>query len=137
MATWEARLVHVTIDRPWQEVYAFASTVDKMPLWAAGLASGLSRDGDDWIASGPLGDVHIRFTPPNILGVIDHVVTLPDGLCVHNALRVTPNADGAEVTFTALRLPGMSDTDFARDIETIGEDLNRLKSILEDRPVQA
>ena len=51
-----------------------------MALWASGLASGLTRNGDDWIADGgPIGNVRVRFAPPNDFGVIDHRVTLPGG----------------------------------------------------------
>ncbi len=132
MTTMLSRIVHVTINRPWREVYAFASDPAKMPLWAAGLASGLTRDGEDWIASGPLGGARVKFTAANALGVIDHVVTLPDGLRVFNALRVTPNGDGAEVAFTLLRQAAMSDEEFQRDADAVLADLKTLKRILEE-----
>lgn len=131
MTTMLSRIVHVTINRQGREVYAFASDPAKMPLWAAGLASGLTRDGEDWIASGPLGDVRVHFAKPNDFGVIDHVVTMPDGLEVYNALRVTPNGDGAEVAFTLLKLKGMSDADFERDAGLVRADLEALKALIE------
>lgn len=132
MATMISRIVHTTIDRPWREVYAFASDPEKMPLWAAGLASGLRQDGEAWIASGPLGEARVRFSEPNDFGVIDHVVTLPDGIDVYNALRVTPNGDGAEVVFTVLRLPGMTEADHERDAAAVMADLKMLKRLLEE-----
>ncbi|QCI97923.1 SRPBCC family protein [Agrobacterium larrymoorei] len=132
MTTMLSRIVHVTINRPWREVYAFASDPAKMPLWAAGLASGLTQDGEDWIASGPLGGARVKFTAANALGVIDHVVTLPNGLRVFNALRVTPNGDGAEVAFTLLRQAAMSDEEFQRDADAVLADLETLKRILEE-----
>ena len=61
----------------------------------------------------------------------DHEVTLPDGTTVQNALRVVPNGDGAEVMFTLLRQPSMSDADFEADAAHVRKDLDRLKSILE------
>ena len=64
-------------------------------------------------------------------GVVDHLVTLANGQQVHNALRVVPNGDGAEVMFTLLRLPGMSDAQFAEDAAWVEKDLASLKSILE------
>ncbi|WP_288425686.1 SRPBCC family protein [uncultured Agrobacterium sp.] len=132
MTTMLSRIVHVTINRPWREVYAFASDPAKMPLWAAGLASGLTQDGEDWIASGPLGGARVKFTDANALGVIDHVVTLPNGLRVFNALRVTPNGDGAEVAFTLHRQAAMSDEEFQRDADAVLADLKTLKRILEE-----
>ncbi|PRP96236.1 SRPBCC family protein [Enhygromyxa salina] len=107
MSTSTARILHVSIERPWREVYRFAANPESMPQWASGLADGLTRDGDEWVAGGgPLGPARVRFTPVNELGVLDHRVTLPDGTVVHNALRVVPNGDGAEVMFTLIRQPG-------------------------------
>jgi hypothetical protein len=50
---------------------------------------------------------------------------------VYNALRVTPNGSGAEVSFTLLRLPDMTEEDFERDAEMVRADLETLKSLLE------
>ncbi|SCX28363.1 polyketide cyclase [Agrobacterium rosae] len=133
MTTMTSRIVHLSITRPWKEVYAYAADPERMPEWAAGLASGLTQDGDHWIASGGLGDIRVRFPERNDFGVIDHVVVLPDGLEVYNALRVTPNGDGAEVAFTLMQLPGMSDADFERDAAAVLADLKTLKEILENR----
>jgi hypothetical protein len=131
MAVMPARIIHTSIARDWREVYAFMADHEKMPLWASGLSSGLTRDGDEWIAPGPLGNARVRFVPDNDYGVVDHLVTLEGGQTVHNALRVVPNGDGAEVMFTLLRQPGMSDAQFADDAAWVEKDLAALKSILE------
>jgi len=131
MSTMVTRIVHLSIERDWQSVYRFASDPKKMPLWASGLASGLTPDGEDWVATGLLGAVHIRFAPPNGYGVIDHTVTLGSGLRVHNALRVVPNGDGCEVIFMLLRLAGMTDAQFDADAAHVAKDLATLKSLME------
>lgn len=87
MATMTARIIHTSIERDWREVYAFMADHEKMPLWATGLSSGLTRDGDEWIAPGPLGNARVRFVADNEFGVVDHLVTLDNGARVHNALR--------------------------------------------------
>lgn len=134
MTTMPARIVHRTIRRDWRAVYAFAAKPENMPLWASGLASGLTRDGEDWIADGgPIGKVRVRFAPQNDFGVIDHTVTLPDGLVVENALRVVPNGDGAEVMFTLLRQPGMDDAAFEADAAHVARDLDTLARLMEER----
>ena len=134
MTTMPARIVHRTIRRDWHAVYAFAARPENMPLWASGLASGLTRDGEDWIADGgPIGNVRVRFAPQNDFGVIDHTVTLPDGLVVENALRVVPNGDGAEVMFTLLRRPGMDDAGFEADAAHVARDLDALARLMEER----
>jgi hypothetical protein len=132
MTILPARIVHIGIDRNWMDVYAFASKPENMPLWASGLASGLTQDGADWMADGgPIGKVRVRFAPANDLGVIDHTVTLENGLVVENALRVVPNGDGAEVMFTLLRQPAMDDAAFEADTRHVEKDLKTLKALLE------
>lgn len=132
MSTMPARIVHVSINRDWRDVYDFAGKPENMPLWASGLASGLESDGEDWVADGgPLGSIRVSFVPPNEFGVIDHTVTIESGLRVYNALRIVPNGDGCEVMFTLLRLPGMTDEQFAADAAHIQKDLATLKSMME------
>lgn len=131
MSTMNAKIVHISIDRGWKDVYDYASRPENMPLWASGLASGLTRDGDDWIAEGALGVARVRFAPRNDFGVIDHLVTLETDLQVHNSLRIVPNGDGCEVMFTLLRLPGMTEEQFAADGAHVMRDLKTLKELME------
>ena len=42
MPTMQARIIHRTITRDWRAVHAFASRPENMPLWASGLAAGLT-----------------------------------------------------------------------------------------------
>lgn len=135
MATRAARIIHTSISRPWTEVYRFAANPENMPQWASGLASGIRKDGDRWLVYGsPVGEVSVRFAKDNSYGVIDHTVTMPDGSEVFNALRVVPNADGAEVMFTLLKLPHMDDAAFEADARHVTKDLDALKRLIEDRP---
>jgi hypothetical protein len=128
----EADILHISINRDWREVYAFASRPENMPLWASGLAGGIQPDGEDWIVDGgPLGKVRVRFAPPNEFGVIDHQVQFDNGLKVENALRVVPNGDGAEVMFTLLRQGETNDEAFAADGRHVKKDLMALKALLE------
>jgi hypothetical protein len=131
MATMHARIVHRSIERNWRDVCLFAGAPENMPLWASGLASGLEKIGDDWVAKGVLGSVRVSFAPHNEFGVLDHTVTIASGLRVYNALRIVPNGDGCEVMFTLLRLPGMSDEQFEADAAHVARDLETLKSLME------
>ncbi|KRA61868.1 polyketide cyclase [Caulobacter sp. Root655] len=131
MTLFETRPITVSIARPAAEVYAFAHKPESFPQWAAGLGGGLTRDGDRWIAHGPDGDVRVRFSPENPYGVLDHWVTLPDGTQLSIPLRVVANGDGAEVTLTLFRAPGMDDATFARDQSWVARDLAVLKGLLE------
>jgi len=132
MTTMPARIIHMSIERPWREVYAFASNPENMPLWASGLSTGLDRDGDDWIGDGgPLGKVRVRFTPGNPFGILDHTVTMENGLVVENPLRVMRNGDGAEIMFTLLQRPDLDDAAFESDAAHVLKDLRTLKELME------
>ena len=127
-----ARMIHISIARPWDEVYAFAADPRKLALWASGLAAGLEQDGEDWIGDGgPIGKVRIRFTPPNPFGILDHTVTMADGTVVANPMRVIVNGKGAEVVFTLFRREDQDNEAFEADAAHIFRDLQRLKEILE------
>lgn len=113
------------------EVYAYASDPARLPEWAAGLAGGIRQEGDRWVADAPFGEVEVRFTPANDLGVLDHEVVLPDGTVVLNPMRVVRADEGAEVIFTVRRRPGMSAADLASDAEAVAADLATLRRRLE------
>ncbi len=131
--TWEAVHVSVAIDRSPSEVVAYAGDAANLPVWAAGLARGV-RPGEDgaWITDSPMGEVTVRFVPANDLGVLDHVVTLPDGASVRNSLRVLANDHGSEVVFTVFRRTGMDVDAFEADSAAVRADLERLKRTLEE-----
>ena len=133
MPTFPSRTLSVSIDRPFAEVYAYASDPRNMHHWAAGLGRDFAPDGDGWAFHDPGGNtIRLTFTPENIYGVVDHDVFTPAGV-VHVPMRVLPNGDGAEVTFLLLQLPGMTDSEFERDAATVQNDLETLRALLERR----
>ena len=111
----DARHLSISIARDPAAIYDYVCNPANLPHWAAGL-------------SGALGDVDVEFTPRNDLGVLDHVVTLPDGQRVFNPLRVLPNGDGSEVVFTLFALEGV---DVESDAAAVSRDLATLKRLLE------
>jgi hypothetical protein len=127
----EVRHISVSINRPTRDVYDFASDPQNLPRWASGLAGSIARAGDEWIADAPMGKVRIRFTPRNELGVLDHDVTMPSGVTIHNPMRVLPNGRGSEVVFSIFHRPDTSDAKFAEDAKWVEKDLRTLASILE------
>jgi hypothetical protein len=125
--TMQALTLGVSIDRNWKTLYDAIWRPEAFHQWASGMAeSTLEPAGDRWKARGPTGDVKIRFTPHNDFGVMDHTVTLASGDEVHVPLRVFANGDGAEVTLTLFRQPGMSDDQFAADADWVRRDLATL-----------
>lgn len=130
---FEVRNISVSIHCSPEDVYAYASSGGNLGRWATGLGETTAGDNGEWIADGPLGRVKVRFAPHNELGVLDHDVVQESGASVHNPMRVVPNGAGSTVTFTLLRLPGVSEQKFADDAKWVEKDLGRLKSILEQR----
>jgi Polyketide cyclase / dehydrase and lipid transport len=128
---FESAHVSITIDRPAEDVYAFASDPRNLPQWAAGLANGVveSRDGA-WVVESPMGRVTVAFAPPNPFGILDHLVTLPSGETVNNPMRVIPNANGCDVVFTVHRRAGVDADEFAADTDAVVVDLATLRDLM-------
>lgn len=114
-------------------VYGYAANPENLPNWAAGLASGVRKVGDFWETDSPMGTVKVKFAEKNTYGILDHVVTLPDGQEILNPMRVLPNDKGSEVVFTLFQLKGMSDEEFERDAGMVRKDLASLKKCLEEK----
>lgn len=131
--TSEVHIIHVTIDVPLAEAYAFAHQPGNFALWAAGLATTLQETARGWIATTPEGEAPVRFSPPNDYGVLDHWVEIPGKPEIYIPLRLIANGEGTEAELVLLRQPGMDDAGFARDARMVEADLARLKQVLEDR----
>jgi len=129
--TTKCQVVTEHIAAPAPAVYQYARNVATMPEWAAGLASGVQLLDGRWTATSPLGNVTIDMAERNSWGVMDHVVTLPDGRAMLNAFRVSPVGEHSVVTFVVLRQPGMGDDEFHADVDAVRRDLRALKHHLE------
>jgi hypothetical protein len=131
MTIYKCRTITVSIDRNWREVYDFASIPQNFQRWAAGLGRRFEGSGEEWTAEDPYGrPIRIRFSRPNEFGVLDHIVSV-EGRETRNALRVVPNGTGAEIMFTLLKAPDMSEEVFVVDAAAVERDLHALKSLLE------
>lgn len=125
-----AHTISVSIARPSAEVYDYLSAPANFPKWSV-FITGMRRDGEDWVATTTAGEVHIRFSPRNVFGVVDHTVTVAPGVDVFVPLRVVPNQTGSEVLFTVFRQPTQDDRQFDEDLAMVATDLAGLKKTLE------
>ncbi len=113
------------------DVYEFARRIENMPQWAAGLVTQVSQEDGAWFTDTPGGRIRIAMAPRNEFGVLDHDVTMPDGVTTHNALRVTPVGDGSLLAFVVLRPPEATDAAFEGDCALVARDLKTLGALVE------
>lgn len=125
--------ISLSIDYPYEDAYRFLSEPRNYGEWAAVDQASFRPLGDgDWSAMTTFGGLrHFRFTPPNPFGVLDHAVYVPGQPLLWTPMRVMPNDEGTELTFTFYQRPGMTDEEFASAIEWITTDFLTLKTLLE------
>lgn len=127
----KSRTITCSIRRPPAEVYEFASNPENLPRWVQSFCLSVRKSDADWQMETPAGWMGIQFVPANDFGILDHVVTFPDGQSNLNPMRVVANGEGSEVMFTLFQPPDMTDEQFAEDAKMIESDLLSLKTVLE------
>ena len=122
----------LSIERSFDDVYDYLSRPANFENWAA-VETGSFKplENGDWQGNTPWGLRHFRFCMPNNFGVLDHAMFVPGGELSYSPMRVMPNEEGTELTFTFYRRAGMDDAVFASTIDWIHTDLLTLKSLLE------
>ena len=128
--TSESWHISERIDRPAEEVYAYASEPANLPRWAPGLGNSIEQVHGEWFVDTPAERVGFAFAPRNGFGVLDHYLTLNSGEVIYIPMRVIADGDGSEVVFTLRRRPGMTDAEFKADGDAVAADLARLKHVL-------
>lgn len=132
----KSQTISIPINRPYREVYEFLAEPRNFPSWASNLGSTFEQvEGPLWVTETRKGRVLLRFATRNEFGVLDHAV-YPEGTPEPPAtpMRVIANGDGAEVLFTLLARPGMTEEEFASELEWTRSDFEALRSMLESRP---
>jgi hypothetical protein len=127
----DVRHISVSINRPANEVYEFASNPENLPQWATGLGGSIKKVKGEWTADTPMGKAKIRFAEKNQFGILDHDVILESALRFHNPMRVLPNGRRSEVIFTLFRKPDVSEEKFLEDAKWVEKDLKILRDLLE------
>jgi hypothetical protein len=126
--------ISVSIDCPFDDAYAYLSKPVNFDQWAAVEPGSFKPlDNGDWEGETPLGFRHFRFSAPNNYGVLDHAIFVPGAAPLYMPMRVVPNDEGTELTFTFFRREGMDDRQFSSVVEWIMTDFLTLKTLLEAR----
>jgi hypothetical protein len=129
---YQRHVLHLSIERPVREVYAFLADPMNYPKWSAVVAGTMTQIGPrEWSAATEFGERIFRFAEPNPYGVLDHAVYAAGTEPVMMPMRVFANGDGCELVFTFFRRPGTTDEQFASAIEWVTMDFLVLKGLLE------
>lgn len=125
--------ISIQIDYPYSLAYPYLADPRHYAEWAAVDPSQFyPLENGDWYAETRFGGIrHIRFTPHNNFGILDHAVFAPGEPLLWTPMRVMPNDGGTELLFTFYQRPGMDEAQFLSAIEWITTDFLTLKSLLE------
>jgi uncharacterized protein YndB with AHSA1/START domain len=125
----------VEIDVPYAQAFAYLSDPRSYADWAAVLPETYRQlENGDWAAQVRFGgERHIRFSPPNSDGVLDHAVFRPNEELLWMPMRARPVENGTELSFTFIQRPDMSAESFSSTLEWVTTDLLTLKTVLESR----
>lgn len=126
----DSRTLSMAIDCPAAEVYAFVADGTNLSRWAAGLGSGARAADGGWEVQTEAGTAWLRYADENPFGVLDHTVRLPQGGEVYVPMRVIADGNGSLVLFTVFREAGMTDAQFAADVQAVAHDLDTLAALL-------
>ncbi len=134
---FKSRTISIPIHRPFNEVYEFLAEPRNFPSWASNLGSDFVHvGGNEWATTTRTGRVLLRFADRNPYGVLDHVVRAEGAPAVVTPMRVIDNDGEAEILFTLLQHPEMSDAAFQSEAEWVASDFAALKALLEAGPAR-
>ncbi|HKN67518.1 MAG TPA: SRPBCC family protein [Gemmatimonadaceae bacterium] len=131
MSVYRAEVVHVSILATPGQVFDFLANVNNWKTWAPWVRSVAKSSAGDWTVDTDGGPMHLRFVEANSLGVLDHTVTLASGVRIYNAMRVSPNASGSELSMVVLQTPPATSAQFEQDVQAVRDDFGRIKRVVE------
>lgn len=131
-----SQTIVVSIEQPFDEVYRFLVDPLNLPSWSPVHGVNSQRlQGNDWLIETEQGPQIIRYTEPNLYGVLDFVIfgagTTPGPATPSRLVRTET---GCELMLVWRQRPGISDERFQLEVAGITTYFNRLKSLLEADP---
>jgi hypothetical protein len=125
-----SRTVTAVLDAPRDEVFAFLSDVDNLPLWATEFARELRHDGDRTVVVNGLGEFVFSIEADDETGVIDMYA---DGAIFPT--RVVPlDADRSAYTFTMFKSPDAPDELFDSQFRSLLREFDNIRNRFGARP---
>ncbi len=131
-----SRTVSVAIEQPFDDVYGFLADPMNFPSWGPVTSVDVHHlHGGDWLMELPRGPQVIRFTEPNLYGVLDYIIFgagEQPGLPV--PVRLIRTETGCELQMQWRRREGIEDAQFEAELGNIAGHFGRLKALLEADP---
>ena len=122
--------VTAVLDAPHDDVFAFLSDIDNLPLWATEFARELRQDGERTVVVNGLGEFVFSISADEETGVIDMYA---DGALFPT--RVVPlGADRSAYTFTMFKAPGMPDDVFDAQYRSLLREFDNIRDRFAARP---
>ena len=134
MSVYRAEVVHVSILASPRQVFDFLADVNNWKTWAPWVRGVAKSSARDWTVETDGGALRLHFVEANSLGILDHTVTLASGDTIYNAMRVSPNASGSELSMIVLQTPPATSTQFEQDVQAVRDDFGRIKRVVEASP---
>ena len=132
----ETQFITVTIEQPYDEVYRFLADPLNFPSWGPVQGTEIHHlHGSDWLVEINGGPMILRFSSPNLDGILDYWMFGP-GQAIGDVIpvRLTHLGEACQVTLTWQRPAGVSDELYASQLEVARYYLTRLKNLLESEP---
>lgn len=128
--------ISIVTEQPFDEVYRFLADPLNFPSWGPAQNSDMRHLGaGDWLVDFQKGPMILRFTEPNLYGVLDYRIFRPGdapGRLV--SVRLLTVGDGCELTMCRRQRPGVSDQQFVAEGVALRGYFARLKALLEADP---
>jgi hypothetical protein len=123
------RTVTTVLDAPAEDVFAFLSEVDNLPLWATDFARELKHvDGKVKVVNG-LGEMWFRIEADPATGVIDMYAGMSEKEMAVFPSRVVGLAPGRSAySFTMFKAPGMSDELFEAQYRSLEREFDNIRA---------
>jgi hypothetical protein len=119
-----SRTVTTVLDAPRDEVFAFLSDVDNLPLWATEFARELRREGTRTVVVNGLGEFVFSIDADDDTGVIDMYA---DGTLFPTRV-VSLGPEQSAYTFTMFKAPGMADDLFESQYRSLLREFDNIRN---------
>ena len=129
------RTVTAVLDTPPEEVFAFLSNVDNLPLWATDFARELKyEDGQAKVVNG-LGEFYFRIDADPDTGVIDmYAGPSNNEMALFPTRVVALGPTKSAYSFTMFKAPGMPDELFESQYQSLQREFDNIRAHFIARP---